>query len=100
MTANGTAGPAPIFLSSVATFLQRGWRLVGRLLLGGLFIVGAGVVALATALLGLLIACAALVFRFTRGGEALRRRAKASRKSGVDDFTLEARQTARGWTVE
>ncbi|MEO1476131.1 MAG: hypothetical protein AAFS13_07085 [Pseudomonadota bacterium] len=90
-----------MFLSSLASFFHRSWRLMGRLMLGGLFIVGAGIVALATAFLGLLIAFAAIIIRYTKGGEGLRPRGRrAASPDGSDDFTLEARQTARGWTVE
>ncbi|MEO0883875.1 MAG: hypothetical protein AAFY34_14260 [Pseudomonadota bacterium] len=100
MTANGTAGPAPILFANLIAFLQRGWRLMGRLMLGGLFIIGAGIVALATAVLGLLIAFAAIILRFTRAGEATFRRRRRSQSTGETGFTLEARRTARGWTVE
>ncbi|MEO1405149.1 MAG: hypothetical protein AAFV54_01495 [Pseudomonadota bacterium] len=100
MTANGTAGPAPLFLSSLVAFFQRGWNLMGRLMIGGLFIMGAGIVALATAVLGLLIAFAAIIIRYTRSGEAVFQRKRRSGSKDKDDFTLEARRTARGWTVE
>lgn len=100
MTANGTAGPAPIMFANLAAFLQRSWRFMGRLMIGGLIIVGAGIVALATAILGLLIAFAAVIIRFTSRGEPVFRRSNRTSSAQENDFTLEARRTARGWTVE
>ncbi|MEM6411789.1 MAG: hypothetical protein AAF683_09670 [Pseudomonadota bacterium] len=100
MTANGTAGPAPVFISNLVAFLQRGWRLMGRLMIGGLFILGAGVVALATAFLGLLIAFAAIIIRYTRVKDGLFRQSRETKSRKGDSFTLEARRTAHGWTVE
>ena len=100
MTANGTANSAPAVLTALLDLLQRGWRLMGRLLVGGLFILGAGIVALATAFIGVLLAFAALILRFTRGGNTARHRAPQHNKTNGDGFTLEARRTARGWTVE
>lgn len=105
MTAHGTAGPLPDFLASLSLAMRRGWRLIGRLLIGGLFILGAGILALATAVLGLLIAVAAIILRYTRGGDRSFRRttkhASSSDQTGQEDgFTLDARPTAKGWTVE
>ena len=62
-----------------------------------LLVMTAGVVAIATAIAGLLLALAALVVRFA----SHRQRASASEKTPeTQGVVLEARRTSRGWTVE
>ncbi|MEL7482560.1 MAG: hypothetical protein AAGJ29_13485 [Pseudomonadota bacterium] len=102
MTANGTANTAFDPISAIGAGVYRGWRLMVRVFLGGLFVIGAGIVALATAMLGLLIALAALILRYSGAATVQVRTARARREptSDPDTITLDARRTARGWTVE
>ena len=104
MTANGTAGGSMSPMTSLLAVLYKAGRLVRRILLGGLFVVAAGIVAIATAILGILVAIAALMLRIkvqrqgqSAGASASSRSDHASEPASV---TLEARQTGEGWTVE
>ena len=102
MTANSSAKSINSLFSSVGEWLQSIFRLGGRLALGGLAIIAAGIVAMAMAFLGVLIALAALIMRFTRGSAmtAGQRRQSHAEQNGEDGLILEARKTGEGWTVE
>ena len=70
--------------------------LFAQLGIGVLLVLFAGLLAVMTAIAGVLLASAALVMRF-----ANRRSASPITPSGESDpMTLEARRTPRGWTVE
>lgn len=110
MTANGTAKTPSDFMAAILAWFQPFFRLMGRIALGGLALVVAGILATTMALVGLLIAMAALIFRMTRG-RARRATYQArtpggkARNAGLetgdsDGVILEARQTGHGWTVE
>jgi len=63
----------------------------------------AGILAMAMAVIGVLIAMAALILRFTKGGPQKAKQAQTghSDQTGSDDgIILEARKTGQGWTVE
>lgn len=107
MTANGTAKTPPGILTAIVAWFQTALRLLGRIALGGLALVVAGIIASAMALIGLLIAMAALIFRFTKSGQRHAPRPSqshnANRQKGTnpeEGVILEARQTGQGWTVE
>ena len=102
MTANSSANTLTSLLSALSNSMRSTYRLIGRVALGGLAIIAAGTVAMAMAFLGLLIALAAVILRFTRGaGPSVKnrtgRRATDTADGGV---ILEARKTGQGWTVE
>ena len=82
--ANGIAG-----LSGVLSF---GARVMTTLLL----VIVAGIVAIMTAVAGLMLAAAALAMRFSQS----RKMQAETAPSESDGMTLEARPTPRGWTVE
>ena len=100
MTANGTAGGSMNLMGGVLALLHRAGRLIRQVLLGGLFIVAAGIVALATTFLGVLVAIAALIFRFSGRKPAAAGSAHSTQSADSSPVTLEARQTGEGWTVE
>jgi len=104
MTANGTAGGSMNPMASLTALLYKTGRLIRRVMLGGIFLVAAGIVALATAFLGILVAIAALMLRFSGRGPVSAKRGPTASGSQRDDqsepVTLEARQTGEGWTVE
>lgn len=102
MTANSRANSFSTLFSSVSIWARSAFRVIGRVALGGLAIVAAGIVALAMAVLGLLIALAALILRFTRGDAPLRNysRRRDDPKGQEEGVILEARQTGQGWTVK
>ena len=102
MTAHSSANSVMSIFSNIGEWLRSVFRLGGRLALGGLAILAAGIVAMAMAFLGVLIAIAALIMRFTRGGSQARRQAREAhtRQDSDDGVILEARKTGEGWTVE
>lgn len=105
MTANGTTGGSMNPMTSILTVLYKVGRVFRRILLGGLFVIAAGVVAVATTFLGVLVAVAALMLRIRVGSQApaggdAKGSSETGGKSGSVGVTLEARQTGEGWTVE
>lgn len=67
-----------------------------RVLVGILLVAFAGIVALMTAMAGVMLAAAALVMRFAGG----RRMGPVAAAGETEPLTLDARRTPRGWTVE
>ena len=65
-------------------------------MIGMMLVLTAGIVAVMTAIAGVLLGAAALVMRFA-GARRTRRQAE---DAGEETVTLEARRTPRGWTVE
>ena len=79
-----------------AAALRAGLALFLQVMIGMMLVLTAGIVAVMTAIAGVLIGTAALVMRFA-GGRRGRRRAE---EAGEATMTLEAHRTPRGWTVE
>jgi predicted lipid-binding transport protein (Tim44 family) len=79
-----------------ASALRGSLALLVQVVIGMMLVLTAGIVAVMTAMAGVLLGVAALVMRFA-GGRRSRRTAEAADK---DTITLEARRTPRGWTVE
>jgi len=102
MTANSSAKSINSLFSSVGKWLRSAYRLGGRLALGGLAIVAAAIVAMAMTVLGVLIALAALILRYTRGGTISSNQRQKAHAHQSDDagVVLEAHKTGEGWTVE
>lgn len=71
--------------------------LAAQLCIGLLLVLFAGMLALMTAIAGVLLAAAALVMRFA-GRRGVRR--TAPQRQDEQPMTLDARRTPRGWTVE
>lgn len=69
---------------------------IAKLTLAAMIVMAAGLVAMMTAIAGLMIAGVALVMRFT----APRRELQPVRVRETEGVTLNARRTPRGWTVE
>jgi uncharacterized membrane-anchored protein len=76
--------------------LRGSLALLVQVMIGVMLVLAAGIVAVMTALAGLMLGAAALVMRFA-GGRRVRRRTDPAGEAPV---TLEARRTPRGWTVE
>ena len=91
-------------LARMGGFLRRTGSFLSKAAVGTLIVVAAGFVALATAIAGLLIAIAALVMRlggFARPEPAMARvNRPGSMGQGEAGTVLDARRTARGWTVD
>ena len=103
MTANGTAKTPAGFLTAIVAWFQTALRVIGRIALGGLALLAAGILAMAMAVIGVLIAMAALIFRATKGGPQKPKQAQSrpADQVGPDGgVILEARKTGQGWTVE
>lgn len=98
MTANETRPAGSDLLEAIAVRLREGLVLVAKVAIAGLLIIAAGVLAVATAIAGLVIAGIAILLRFIgrqAGHPSTRRRAGTA-----GTITLEARRTGHGWTVE
>ncbi len=95
--------PRPMSFAPVMDSLVDGARaamgFVAKVLFAAFIIVAAGALAVATAMVGLVIAGFAIVFRMIGHG-ATRRGRGYDRSAAEGPVTLEARRTARGWTVE
>ena len=100
MTAAPANNPFAGFLQSMSFGLRRLGMFGAKLMLAVAVIMMAGVIAVATAAAGLAIAAVALFMRFASGPRAKTRRTSSPRGSSDDGMTLEARPSARGWTVE
>lgn len=89
-------------LQAIWGFIRRTGSMIAKFSIGALLIMAAGVAALATAMVGLILAMAAIILRST----AKRRMARAggnpsaSNAGNTGGDVLEARRTARGWTVD
>ena len=80
-----------------ASALRGSLSLLVQVMIGLMLVLTAGIVAVMTAIAGVLLGAAALVMRFAAGGQPPR----ASRHEHESEpVTLEARRTPRGWTVE
>ena len=77
--------------------LRGSLALLVQVVIGMMLVLTAGIVAVMTAIAGVLLGAAALVMRFAGGGRRMRPSHTASASEPV---TLEARRTPRGWTVE
>jgi len=79
-----------------ASALRGSLALLVQVMIGMMLVLTAGIVAVMTAMAGVLLGVAALVMRFAGG----RRARRAAGAAGKETVTLEARRTPRGWTVE
>lgn len=102
MTAARSTPSLEALLARGGHALREGARWFLRGVLALAIIVMAGMFAVVTAAVGLIIAAVAILLRLTTGGS------KAGPKPGprpgpkteADGITLDAHRTARGWTVE
>ncbi|MEO0465121.1 MAG: hypothetical protein AAF216_01155 [Pseudomonadota bacterium] len=100
MTANGNAAPGAALYETIIANLRAALAFVAKIAIAGLLVVAAGLLAMVTAVFGLVIAGIAVLLRFTGWGRAgMATRRTADRQDG-DTITLEAHRTAHGWTVE
>ena len=81
---------------SIADMLSSTVSFVAQICIGLLLVLFAGLLALMTAIAGVLLAAAALFMRYA--GRRGTRPEAATREA--DPLTLDARRTPRGWTVE
>ncbi|MCI4643248.1 MAG: hypothetical protein MRY64_00515 [Hyphomonadaceae bacterium] len=95
MTLNETKQPAGTLPDMILLNLRAGLSFMAKVAIATLLILAAGILAVATAIVGLVIAGIALLLRFVgRGGP----RRTGWRENGT--VTLEAHRTAHGWRVE
>ena len=76
--------------------LRASLALAVQVVIGMMLVLTAGIVAVMTAIAGVLLGAAALVMRFAGG----RRMHRSTEDVRGEPITLEARRTPRGWTVE
>ena len=93
ISTNGLGGGGSFFGS-----VKRLFAIIATFVVGALVLMAAGVVAIATAIVGLIIAFVAMFMRFGAYRRPAPQEARAN--TGSEDGVLEARRTARGWTVD
>ena len=81
---------------NIANAFSSALSLVAQLCIGLLLVLFASLLAVMTAIAGVLLASAALFMRYA-GRKGPR---TAAREPGDEPLTLDARRTPRGWTVE
>ncbi len=87
----------PGLSARAGAYLRQVGEWTRHLLIAFAVILAAGLLAVMTAVFGLVLAAIAILMRFAgRGAEMETRR----RRQQTGRLTLEARRTARGWTVE
>jgi len=96
MTSQTTAPNNPFDLSDLIASLRSGLAMMLKVIMGGMVVVAAGILAVAVAMVGLILAAVAVSYRFVSG----ERKAARTAPSEEDSVILEARQTPHGWTVE
>lgn len=92
----GSFGSGGSFWSSI----KRTFAVFATLCVAALVIMAAGVVAIATAIIGLIIAFAAMLLRAGAYRRPNIKTAAPRDASAMTGNVLEARRTARGWTVD
>ncbi|MAP94806.1 MAG: hypothetical protein CMK07_07640 [Ponticaulis sp.] len=80
--------------------IKRAIALIAAFGVGALVLMAAGVLAIATAIVGVIIAFVAMLLRFGAFKRSVRASASSSDAAGGNPGVLEARRTARGWTVD
>lgn len=102
MTANDTHQSPPLagpFARVSGDTLRQAGEWLRRLMIAFAVIVAAGILAVVTAIFGLVLAAVAILMRFAGQGRELRPQHSNTPRDG-ETITLEARRTPRGWTVE
>lgn len=100
MTLNETKLPTENLFETIVANLRAGLAFMAKFAIAGLLIIFAGVLTVAAAVAGLVIASIALLLRFvvrhTPAGQASPR----GKWNSAESITLEARRTDHGWRVE
>lgn len=91
---------SPNYGLGVINGLQGVLRWCVKLVLGALAVLAAGILAIAAAMIGVLIASAIVLFRLTPQSKQARKAHAGSEDRSKDGVVLEASKTGRGWTVE
>ena len=97
MTATHTGSVS--FLTGLLPALRQMGRWLSRGLLGLAIVLMAGILTIATAAAGIVLAALALIMRLS-GTSAERDKTHFDARAEGEGLTLEARKTPRGWTVE
>ena len=103
MTAARSTLSFDAILARIGNGLREGARWALRGILALAIIVMAGMFAVMTAIVGLVIATVAILLRLTTGGRRetiFTSRTTTRTEAEIDGITLDAHRTARGWTVE
>lgn len=102
MTAARSTLSIDTLIARIGHGMREGARWALRGLLAVAIIIMAGMFAVLTATVGLIIAAVAILFRLTNGGrrETVFTSRQDSTGKEAGGVTLDAHRTARGWTVE
>lgn len=95
---NETAAPNPALdAGEIFAAMRRGLAMLLKVIMGGMVVLAAGIMAVSLAMVGLILAAAAVVYRFIAGTPQAAPVQTSTDREGV---ILDARQTPHGWTVE
>ena len=97
MTSESTAPRNSFDAREWLTSLRAGLAMILKVIMGGLVVIAAGILAVAIAMTGMILAAVAVIYRMVAGRPEDTRPSPHADGEGV---ILEARRTAHGWTVE
>ena len=97
MTSDSTAPRNSLNPNEWLASLRAGFAMILKVIMGGMVVVAAGILAVAIAMTGMILAAVAVIYRMVAGKPAA---AKVQPVSTGEGVILEARRTAHGWTVE
>ena len=100
MIATHTHGTSTDLSGSLMARLRRAVGLAARVVFSVLLVMAAGIVAIATAVAGLLLALAALVVSLSGTNNRLQPYPVPARGASAEGVVLDARRTSRGWRVD
>lgn len=97
MTSESTAPRNNLNPSEWIASLRAGLAMILKVVMGGMVVVAAGILAVAIAMTGMILASVAVIYRMVAGKPAPTKVHPVNDGEGV---ILEAKRTAHGWTVE
>lgn len=95
MTSESTAPQSPFDARELFASIRGGFAMILKLIMGGMVVVAAGILAVAVAMVGLILAAVAVGYRMVAGAPNI-----PATQPSADGIILDARQTPHGWTVE
>ena len=96
MTSETTAPNSSFDARELLANLRAGLAMVMKVIMGGMVVVAAGILAVAVAMVGLILTAVAVIYRMIAG----KPHATQTVTSDEGGVILDARETPHGWTVE
>ena len=97
MTSESTAPSSAFDPRDWLASLRAGLAVMLKVAMGGLVVIAAGILAVALAMVGMILAAVAVTYRIVSGAPE---KTVQEPSADGDGMILEARRTAHGWTVE